>query len=464
MANLPLPRLKALLLSSALADADALRCELPSRRATRAERLWHRSKACLLALSRQMWTEKREREKVVKVVSKVPGSAVKAVPTLRHARTALSVLMWTSLRRCSLCAQFTEVERYEPACSLRSADATPLLRTSGVAHRGIPQLPDRRFSQEPAFQHERRDDALSLPSLPVPHAIGAPSSGKIGPPKAKLSTERVFPQLFAPPAAVCHGVFNVRCGRRALETQPWEQERPEPEDLLNDECEKDFDEKRRRVGGWDMEVDSPSLSPPQHVRAHAASPPYSHIHASHPLSAHPTALPRCRSFTRLLERTTPTQPPVRDRETVGAGSVSFPRRPPETNGIKYDSRFDPKYDNNAHAHSVARMGYDDAGREHIRVDARELVRDAKDRERRGREYASPRVWRRLLPKRCASGPPTSVRSREPTAHALSGQRRGCPWCKWRALDWGEVNRGRGGTGRFARLRRHAEGKAPENEN
>ncbi|KAH8104347.1 hypothetical protein DFH11DRAFT_1883474 [Phellopilus nigrolimitatus] len=37
-----------------------------------------------------------------------------------------------------------------------------------------------------------------------------------------------------------------------------------------------------------MEVDLPSLAPPQHVHTHAASPPYTHIHVSHPLSVHPT--------------------------------------------------------------------------------------------------------------------------------------------------------------------------------
>ncbi|KAH8106599.1 hypothetical protein DFH11DRAFT_1234579 [Phellopilus nigrolimitatus] len=36
-----------------------------------------------------------------------------------------------------------------------------------------------------------------------------------------------------------------------------------------------------------LPFDFPSLSPPQHVRAHAASPPYTHIHESHPLPVHP---------------------------------------------------------------------------------------------------------------------------------------------------------------------------------
>ncbi|KAH8103659.1 hypothetical protein DFH11DRAFT_259461 [Phellopilus nigrolimitatus] len=76
------PSQLALLLSPRLQMRTHSVANLPSRRAAplAPSAFWHRSKACLLALPRQMWTEKREREKVVKEVSKVPGSAVKAVP------------------------------------------------------------------------------------------------------------------------------------------------------------------------------------------------------------------------------------------------------------------------------------------------------------------------------------------------------------------------------------------------
>ncbi|KAH8094775.1 hypothetical protein DFH11DRAFT_981711 [Phellopilus nigrolimitatus] len=40
-----------------------------------------------------------------------------------------------------------------------------------------PSYPTTSSSESSHFQHEHRDDALSLPSLPLPHDIGAPPSG-----------------------------------------------------------------------------------------------------------------------------------------------------------------------------------------------------------------------------------------------------------------------------------------------
>ncbi|KAH8113785.1 hypothetical protein DFH11DRAFT_1878049 [Phellopilus nigrolimitatus] len=166
------PSQLALLLFSALADADALRRELTvaQSRATRTERL----------LAEDQWRE--EREKNVKAESKVPGSAMKAVPDT-EARTDRAECAHVDLAASlqSLCSQFTEVERYEHACSLRSADARAafarLLSTASHAPMAYPGYPTAASSESPHFQHEQRDDALSLPSLPLPHAISAPSSG-----------------------------------------------------------------------------------------------------------------------------------------------------------------------------------------------------------------------------------------------------------------------------------------------
>ncbi|KAH8099680.1 hypothetical protein DFH11DRAFT_851220 [Phellopilus nigrolimitatus] len=114
-----------------------------------------------------------------------------------------------------------------------------------------------------------------------------------------------------------------------------------------------------------------------------------------------------------------------DRETVGAGSAAVPTLL-GTNGI----RFDAKYDSNAHAHSVTRhpsgmrMGCDNAGRERIRVDTRELVRDVKKRRHRGREYASSWQHHRApgvddYPNAALQGPNVSVVAR---AHRPSRSR------------------------------------------
>ncbi|KAH8105678.1 hypothetical protein DFH11DRAFT_1287692 [Phellopilus nigrolimitatus] len=81
----------------------------------------------------------------------------------------------------SLCAQFTELERYEHACSLRSADARTtfacLLSTASHVPVAYPSYPTVASSESPHFQHEQKDDTVSLPSLPLPHAAGAPPSG-----------------------------------------------------------------------------------------------------------------------------------------------------------------------------------------------------------------------------------------------------------------------------------------------
>ncbi|KAH8110362.1 hypothetical protein DFH11DRAFT_1730282 [Phellopilus nigrolimitatus] len=150
----------ALLFSSSLAETEALRGELAR-------------------FPGQMWTEKRESEKDVKAESKVLRSAVKAVPDA-EARADRAECAHVDLA-ASLRAQFTEVERYEHVCSLRSADAhaafARLLSTASHAAVGYPGNPTAASSESPHFQHEQREDTLSVPSLSLPYAICAPFSG-----------------------------------------------------------------------------------------------------------------------------------------------------------------------------------------------------------------------------------------------------------------------------------------------
>ncbi|KAH8105751.1 hypothetical protein DFH11DRAFT_1882720 [Phellopilus nigrolimitatus] len=66
-----------------------------------------------------------------------------------------------------------------------------------------------------------------------------------------------------------HGSGHLRQGTFKTSRARGEQSQ-EPEDLLNDEYERQFEEKGRRVGGWEME---PSVSPPEHAHVHATGPP-----------------------------------------------------------------------------------------------------------------------------------------------------------------------------------------------
>ncbi|KAH8105744.1 hypothetical protein DFH11DRAFT_1732993 [Phellopilus nigrolimitatus] len=141
----------------------------------------------------------------------------------------------------------------------------------------------------------------------------------------------------------------------------------EPEDLLNDEYERQFEEKGRRVGGWEME---PSVSPPEHAHVHATGPPYAHIHGSHLLSAHSTALSAA-SVPHHLGRTSPAQLPgpheLRRTRPMAVGRHMFWR--PTSASMK------PLWQGNAHAHdgsrypSIVRMRYDDRARDHAQAAA-----------------------------------------------------------------------------------------------
>ncbi|KAH8109695.1 hypothetical protein DFH11DRAFT_916633 [Phellopilus nigrolimitatus] len=147
----------ALLLSSALADADALRRELTvaQSHATRAERFLASVQGLPSRVPpAQMWTEKREREKDVKAESKVPGSVVEAVSDA-EARADRA-----ECAHVDIAASLQSVCAVHRGRTVRARVLAPLRRRAhrfcappldGVAHRGIPQLPDRRFSQEPAF-------------------------------------------------------------------------------------------------------------------------------------------------------------------------------------------------------------------------------------------------------------------------------------------------------------------------
>ncbi|KAH8112994.1 hypothetical protein DFH11DRAFT_1728322 [Phellopilus nigrolimitatus] len=249
-----------------------------------------------------------------------------------------------------------------------------------------PSYPTVASSESPHFQHEQgTTPSAYLPSLP--HAIGTPSSG------LHCDTPALCRHLL-PQACPLHSIRlpdGHRRGSGHLRQSSQQSASfhslllpppPSATGLSMSSAGVPAERRHRNrsgVGGWDMEADSvPFALPSQHVLAHAASPPYGHIYASHPLSAHPIILsPLHRSRTRLLgRRTTPSR--------LDRARCAF--RASGRTGIH----------SNAHAHgssrhpSVARIGYDNVGCEDIRDDARKLVRDAKECERRGREYASSR--------------------------------------------------------------------------
>ncbi|KAH8100447.1 hypothetical protein DFH11DRAFT_1751848 [Phellopilus nigrolimitatus] len=366
------PSQLALLLSSALADADALRRELTvaQSRATSTKCLlasvqgFHSSASPGPIVDGEKASGEREKENGVKVESRVPESTVKAVPTLRHARTVLSV----SARR----SNGTSTRVLTPLRRRAHRFCAPPL--DGIAHPvAYPLYPTVASSESP---HELRNDTLILPSLPLPHAIGALSSGSsmlTGPGTSRRrhvlctpsgSRTRTRSQqsasfhllpLLPPPSAteLSMSVARVVPAKRSHRSRSGRG----TDELFNGE----FDEKRRRVDGWDTEVDSPSLSPSQRVRTHVASPP---MYGTH---------------------------------TAAWTAHAAPPLPPG--------------------------GYD-AGREHIRVDARELVRDAKERERRGRvttNHHAPGVD--YYPKAALQGPNIitpgcRIRPRPPPSHAI----------------------------------------------
>ncbi|KAH8104897.1 hypothetical protein DFH11DRAFT_1749081 [Phellopilus nigrolimitatus] len=270
-------------LSSALADADA-RCReltVAQGRATRAEHLLASVQGLPSRASPDPNVDgekvngERERENDMKAEPKALESAAKVVLDA-EARAERAERSHADLAESlqSLCAQFTKVERYEHAGSLVPPTRAPLLRPSSTAsHAPIPVTRPPHLSRARIFS-TNDDETLTLPSLPLPHAIGAPSSGSSmltgpsthpAPPASSTSLRAILPRSvstsrlrrtlysiwlpdtdtdkdwvtcgkapnrarlstrFRFPTAIRHEALDVRCGRHVREMQPQEQERP----------------------------------------------------------------------------------------------------------------------------------------------------------------------------------------------------------------------------------------------
>ncbi|KAI5117720.1 hypothetical protein M0805_001806 [Coniferiporia weirii] len=443
------PTQLALLLANALADADALRRELNSaqKRASRAERLLASIQGAspgspgATATSAGAGVEPTKKERSERNGIEMSENAVKAILSAEaraeraeRTREDLVHLLHT------LTVNFTELERYEAACGLRAADArAAFARTvSSFASAHPPSGSPTLSGSSPRSDGFR--DILNLPALPAPmgaptsamgasslqlsgpgahpssasrysralpangqhsHVFGATSSGHYRQNSAHTSA---FHSLPLPPPPTASGLSaagsSLHAGASAtIPAKRVHRSRSGRGDELNGEWE---DQKRRRVGGWEMDVDSQALSSP-HPQV---SPPYTHAHQ--PLSSHPThhsqvGVPH--SYERSLPTPTHHQQPPSQALSFGASSregyaptnaqaiymrdsapsvVSGPAggvAAPILTG-KYESRHGgaARYDERE---SMTREAM---GRDFGRVDARELVRDAKERERRGREY------------------------------------------------------------------------------
>ncbi|KAH8109409.1 hypothetical protein DFH11DRAFT_1881341 [Phellopilus nigrolimitatus] len=199
-------------LSSALADADA-RCReltVAQGRATRAEHLLASVQGLPSRASPDPNVDgekvngERERENDMKAEPKALESAAKVVLDA-EARAERAERSHADLAESlqSLCAQFTKVERYEHAGSLVPPTRAPLLRPSSTAsHAPIPVTRPPHLSRARIFS-TNDDETLTLPSLPLPHAIGAPSSGSSmltgpsthpAPPASSTSLRAILPR------------------------------------------------------------------------------------------------------------------------------------------------------------------------------------------------------------------------------------------------------------------------------
>ncbi|KAH8113722.1 hypothetical protein DFH11DRAFT_1544928 [Phellopilus nigrolimitatus] len=221
------PSQLVLLLSSALADAGTLRRELTvaQSRATRAERLLASVQG--LSFQRSPWPKCGRKEGQWRERNG-EGRDCGVQSPREHCEGRPDAEARANRAEC-LCTQFIVVKRYEHACSLRSADARTafarLLSTASHVPVAYPSYPTATSTESPQFQHEHRNDALNMPSLPLPHAIGAPQLAH----RTRRTSRAICVIHF--PAILPH----MSRGGRV------------PEGLLNGECEKDFDGKRRRT-------------------------------------------------------------------------------------------------------------------------------------------------------------------------------------------------------------------------
>ncbi|KAL5508772.1 hypothetical protein ACEPAG_4751 [Sanghuangporus baumii] len=370
------PAQLALMLSNALADVDALKRALADekRHTSRAERILQTFHPNDLPMNEQV------SEGAMKAILDAEARADRAE---RERDDALHVLH-------SLSHHFAELKRYESSLSLRASDArsafTRLL--SGITASHPPPASSPTLSGSPP--------ALSLPTLPPP--LPTPSLNSVPsqrlnttvPPPPSLSSHytRGLPQAAPtfPSSSYSHGTSHARQSSLTHGSTFSSLPLPPPpsasglgsgligafpappsssssfsvpakrshrsrstrglDDGLADATVWE-DSKRRRMGNWDMDVDEPHAN-------HLEQPlPYPHHQPS--LSAQPTQ--------RVFEH---------DRDHLQH------QQPYTRSSAPYPPRYDEQREVNGNTPTSANGM--------VRLDARELVRDAKERERREKGY------------------------------------------------------------------------------
>ncbi|KAL5527074.1 hypothetical protein ACEPAG_5865 [Sanghuangporus baumii] len=390
------PAQLALLLSQALAEADALRRDLTSekKRVARAERLLAALQAPSSPNSASTSTDARNsdgrlHESAAKAILDAETRAEKAERGRDDAIHALA----------SLTASFAELERYESACVLRASDAR------GAYSRLLTSLSTAHPLPQPASNNSPRDEPrLNLPRVlapfpslpPVAHLPGP--SFSLAPPSAPPQSSRygrslqthstfsstqspidarqanAFDSLALPPPPAATGLASINT---SLPVKRSHSHRSRAE-----EAEYEDQKRRRLTHEVDVDMAGPDVNS---VYARTSSRHYqSGPPSAQPLLGHPSVLPPLGSglsSPSRVDRTSsvqyaysPASGPSYQREGIS------PYGPPPSAGSRY-------------------LMYDDREREYInrdrdaasgivRIDARELVREAKARERRGRERES----------------------------------------------------------------------------
>lgn len=323
----------------------------------------------------------------------------------------------------SLSTCFADLERYEAACALRASDAranfSRLLSTLGIAH----SSPHTHSSPSVSAASPREELRLNLPGVPAPLPALPSANQLLGP---GSHTQSHLSTLHAHSRSHSHGQ-NARYSRplpghasfgpthspidgrqtSAFDSLPLPpppsasvlptlganvpSKRTHGRSSHIDEARYE-EQKRRRLANEDGET----LSPYGHGHRGSGSSSR-HSHSGHytsgsgsaqPLSAHPTAtLPFGQSHSpsaRLYDR-----PPSAQYPAPLAPGQSFHRdgplygAPPSAGG-RY-----PLYEDHEREYAGREREREGPGMGGLgRVDARELVRDAKARERRGREKES----------------------------------------------------------------------------
>ncbi|KAL5508560.1 hypothetical protein ACEPAH_6179 [Sanghuangporus vaninii] len=393
------PAQLALLLSQALTDADALRRELDSekKRVARAERLLAALQAPSSPNSASTSTDARNsdgrlHENAAKAILDAETRAEKAERARDDALHALA----------SLTASFAELERYEAACVLRASDARGAysrLLTSLSTARPLPQPSSGVSNNSP-----RDEPRLNLPPVPAPlpslppvtHLPG-PNISLAPPPPTPQSSRygrslqthsayasahspidtrqaNAFDSLALPPPPAATGLASINTSLPVKRSHS----------LRSHAEEAEYEDQKRRRLTHEMDVDMAgpdinSVYARTSSRHYQSGPP-----SAQPLSGHPSALPPLGSGLSPPSRVDRTSS-VQYAYSPASGSSYqregiSPYAPPPSAGSRY-----PIYDDREREY-VSRDR--DAASGIVRIDARELVREAKARERRGRERES----------------------------------------------------------------------------